>query len=274
MKKTKLFILTLISTVMFFPGCSNKSENIKKKSISQPISVYNIMGITEPILEPIHLSPIKDQPTTYQAPSVLNQSNFNEPIINTEPYIVPETYVSSEPYIMNSEPIFDSEPRISPDIEFISYQQPSPITQMYSRVNSQLQDLLNGIEWKAKSFLGTPYVWGATGPSTFDCSGFTQWVYRDLGINIPRVSRDQAKVGEYVRYENLQKGDMVFFDTKKRRSGKVTHVGIYLGNNNFIHASSAGKKVVIYNFNKKKYYKKRFLWGRRVTNKSIHYASN
>jgi len=268
MKKTKLFILTLISTVMFFPACSTKSENIKKKSISQPISVYNIMGITEPTLEPIHLTPIKHQPTIYQAPSVLNHPNINKTIINSEPYILPETYVSSEPYIINSEP------HISPDIEFISYKQPSPVRQMYSRVNNQLQDLLNGIEWKAKSFLGTPYVWGATGPRTFDCSGFTQWVYRDLGINIPRVSRDQAKVGEYVRYENLQKGDMVFFDTKKHRSGKVTHVGIYLGNNNFIHASSAGKKVVIYNFNQKTYYKERFLWGRRVTNKSIHYASN
>jgi cell wall-associated NlpC family hydrolase len=67
---------------------------------------------------------------------------------------------------------------------------------------------------------------------------------------------------------------MVFFDTKRRRTGKVCHVGIYLGNGDFIHASSSGKKVVIFNFNDKKFYKKRFLWGRRLTNSTFHYASN
>ena len=128
------------------------------------------------------------------------------------------------------------------------------------------------VESDAKRLLGIKYVWGATGPFTYDCSGFTQKVYRDAGINIPRVSRDQAKVGQYVTYNNLRKGDMVFFDTKKKRTGIVSHVGIYLGNNNFIHASSGAKKIVIYNFNKKSFYKKRFLWGRRVI-QNRHLAS-
>jgi len=150
------------------------------------------------------------------------------------------------------------------DIEFISYQ----------KKGVNLEKIINNIEWNAKSFLGTPYVWGATGPSKFDCSGFTQWVYRDVGISIPRVSKDQARVGKYISYNNLQRGDMVFFDTKKRRSGKVTHVGIYLGDGDFIHASSAGKKVVIYNFDKKKFYKERFLWGRRVAKAPLHYVLN
>jgi cell wall-associated NlpC family hydrolase len=129
------------------------------------------------------------------------------------------------------------------------------------------------IEWGAKELLGRKYVWGATGPRTYDCSGFTQKIYRDAGITIPRVSRDQAKVGQYVSYNNLRKGDMVFFDTKKHRSGKVTHVGIYLGNGNFIHASSGAKKIVIFNFNEKTFYKKRFLWGRRVIQNTTHLAS-
>jgi len=152
------------------------------------------------------------------------------------------------------------------DIEYISYGHPSsPLTHTQT---------IDNLKFLAKSFLGTPYVWGATGPDKFDCSGFTQWVFRDVGINIPRVSKDQAQVGQLISFNNLQAGDMMFFDTHKKRTGKVTHVGIYLGNGNFIHASSAGKKVVIYNFNKKTYYKKRFLWGRRVTNHSLHYASN
>jgi len=133
--------------------------------------------------------------------------------------------------------------------------------------------VLNNIEVNAKRLLGIKYVWGATGPHTYDCSGFTQKIYADAGIFLPRVSRDQARVGDFVRYENLQRGDMVFFDTKKKRTGIVSHVGIYLGGGNFIHASSAAKKIVIYNFNDKSFYKKRFLWGRRVVNDNYFMAS-
>ena len=123
------------------------------------------------------------------------------------------------------------------------------------------------VEKYAKEKLGQKYVWGATGPLTFDCSGFTRDVYLcTTGIKIPRVSRDQAKVGKYINYKDLKRGDMVFFDTEKKYTGKVNHVGIYLNNGNFIHASSAKKKVIITNFKKKPFYKKRFLWGRRVIN--------
>lgn len=121
------------------------------------------------------------------------------------------------------------------------------------------------VEKYAKEKLGQKYVWGATGPLTFDCSGFTQEVFLNTtGIKIPRVSRDQAKVGEYIEYANLKQGDMVFFDTEKKYSGKVNHVGIYLNNEKFIHASSAKKKIIITSFKKKPFYKKRFLWGRRI----------
>jgi len=120
------------------------------------------------------------------------------------------------------------------------------------------------VEKNAKKLLGLKYVWGATGPNKFDCSGFTQKVYKIAGIKIPRNSRAQAKVGQYIKYENLQKGDMVFFDTNRRKTGVVNHVGIYLEDGKFIHASSGSKKVVITNFDKKRYYKSRFLWGRRI----------
>jgi len=170
----------------------------------------------------------------------------------------------------------DSHPRMAIN-SLISETENLPMATTYPSVtNNYIQNyltLVNDIEFNAKSLLGIKYVWGATGPSTYDCSGFTQKVYRDAGINIPRVSRDQAQVGQYVSFNALRRGDMVFFDTHKRRSGKVSHVGIYLGNNNFIHASSAAKKVVIFNFKEKPFYKKRFLWGRRVIRENYFMAS-
>ncbi|NOZ91036.1 MAG: C40 family peptidase [Epsilonproteobacteria bacterium] len=190
---------------------------------------------------------------------------IKEPKSNKSMFIVTEDSTDSYNFITTNHPKYNN---ISSDIEVVSYGSYRPD----SVINSQ--ELINNIELNAKSFLGTKYVWGATGPSQFDCSGFTQWVYRDAGIHIPRVSRDQAKVGQYVSYQNLRRGDMVFFDTKKHKKGVVTHVGIYLGNGNFIHASSAAKKVVVYNFNEKPFYKKRFLWGRRVVQDNTMYASN
>jgi cell wall-associated NlpC family hydrolase len=128
------------------------------------------------------------------------------------------------------------------------------------------------IEDDARRFLGKRYVWAANGPNCFDCSGFTRYVYRLHGLNLPRHSGNQAKVGIKVAYNELKKGDLVFFDTERHKTGKVNHVGIYLEDGKFIHASSGNKKVVITNFEEKRYYKSRFLWGRRVIKDNIHYA--
>jgi len=122
--------------------------------------------------------------------------------------------------------------------------------------------LNNQIERTAKSHLGKKYVWGANGPYTFDCSGFTKAVFAKYNIEIPRVSRDQAKEGKIIPWNYLKKGDLIFFDSKK--SSRVSHVGIYLGQGEFIHASSSKHRVVISSLNSK-YYKEHFKWGRRVT---------
>lgn len=114
-----------------------------------------------------------------------------------------------------------------------------------------------------KKQLGKKYVWGATGPKTFDCSGLTTYAFKKKGVKIPRRAIQQSKVGKKVSRKNLKKGDLVFFDTSKRKKGFVNHVGIYLGNNKFIHASSAKKKVIITSLNKS-FYKNRFKWGRRL----------
>lgn len=114
-----------------------------------------------------------------------------------------------------------------------------------------------------KTLLGKPYVWGAEGPNSFDCSGFTQYVFKkSVGVSIPRVSRDQSKFGQSVSRSNLQKGDLIFFDTDGSNNGYVSHVGIYMGGNQFIHASSSGKKVIISNMSS--YYNNAFVNARRV----------
>jgi len=125
----------------------------------------------------------------------------------------------------------------------------------------------------AIAFLDTKYIWAANGPTAFDCSGFTKYVFKENGVTIPRYSGNQAKVGIKVSYNELKEGDLVFFNTEKKYKKKVNHVGIYMGNNKFIHASSAKKKVVITSFEKKHFYKKRFLWGQRVIKDDATYAS-
>jgi len=122
----------------------------------------------------------------------------------------------------------------------------------------------SGVVRYAKKWLGSRYVWGASRPGAFDCSGFTQYVMKHVkGRVIPRVSRRQAYYGKYITRRNLRAGDLIFFDTSHSRRGYVNHVAIYIGGNKFIHASSAKHRVVITSLNKP-FYSSRFMWGRRI----------
>lgn len=115
----------------------------------------------------------------------------------------------------------------------------------------------------AKAKLGKRYVWGASGNgNTYDCSSFVKYVYKQNGIDLPRTSINQSKFGKYIERSQLKKGDLIFFDTSKKRKGYVNHVGIYLGDNKFIHASSAKKKVVITSLDKN-FYSNRYKGARR-----------
>jgi len=138
------------------------------------------------------------------------------------------------------------------------------ITQPISRENRTITinqpNKIEDITKIALSQMGKTYVWGATGPFTFDCSGFTQFVYEQNGIKLPRVSKDQAQKGAFIDKNHLKRGDLIFFSSS--RSDEVHHVGIYLGNNRFVHASSAKKRVTVSSLNKK-YYREHFKWGRR-----------
>ncbi|WP_432405751.1 SH3 domain-containing protein [Wukongibacter sp. M2B1] len=118
---------------------------------------------------------------------------------------------------------------------------------------------------EGKKLLGIPYRYGSNGPKSFDCSGFTSYVFKKCGIELPRTSKSQAKVGKKVKKSDLQVGDLVFFDTSGSNNGVITHVGIYVGSGKFIHASSGrkAKKVVISEINTG-YYNQKFVTARRV----------
>ena len=112
---------------------------------------------------------------------------------------------------------------------------------------------------EAKKHLGKKYVWGATGPNTFDCSGLTQYCHKKLGINIPRTSLAQSKSGKLVSKSNLQVGDLIFWKTT---SAPVGHVGMYIGNNQFIHAPNSKSVVKIDSLNNS-YYASKYVNARR-----------
>lgn len=97
---------------------------------------------------------------------------------------------------------------------------------------------------EAQKYLGVPYVWGGTTPSGFDCSGLVQWVYSHaVGINLPRVTWDQEKVGTDVSLNALQAGDLLYWGDR----GNSYHVAIYIGNNQYIHAPEPGQNVKVGN---------------------------
>ncbi len=109
----------------------------------------------------------------------------------------------------------------------------SPATSTKSNLSTSGQKL---VEY-GKNFMGVRYVYGGTSPNGFDCSGFVKYVYNHFGIGIERVAAGQACSGIKISRSNLQPGDLVFFDTNGGH-GYINHVGMYIGNGNFIHASS------------------------------------
>jgi len=126
----------------------------------------------------------------------------------------------------------------------------------------------------ANYFKGGKYVWGGTTPKGFDCSGYVQYLFKKHKINLPRTAWSQSKRGQKISLSDLKSGDLLFFNTDKSRGIPVSHVGIYIGGDKFIHAASRKKGIIISPLSG--YYQDRFVVAKRIiksSNKSSKLAS-
>lgn len=134
---------------------------------------------------------------------------------------------------------------------------------------SSTDSTVNNLVEFASTLLGRKYVWGAVGPKTFDCSGFTSYVFKNQGIELPRTSRMQHAQGESVDRNELRPGDLMFFSSPRTRKGVVGHVGMVVsvddstGNVTFIHAST--KKGITYQkFPDGGYFSRTYIGAKRI----------
>lgn len=112
----------------------------------------------------------------------------------------------------------------------------------------------------AKSLIGTPYLFGGTTPQGFDCSGLVYYSYQSLGIRVPRMTNQLARQATTLKRNELKPGDLLFFQTS---GNKVSHVGIYAGKSQFIHAPKSGKSVSYANI-EKPYWRERLVKAGRL----------
>jgi len=297
MRKIKHISLALTITPLLFMGCTQEKVSRIIPSKSTDNHTQTILSQTERSLK------AKDS-----SKQIISESELDKLVALVQKKLALEAIQQKEASI-KTEPTklspIDSLP-IIPEEEELLYADNIELDELTKLVSNELDTEINGIEGiysipivlneeiiekvekvekveeiskeseiisTAIAFLDIPYIWAANGPTSFDCSGFTKYVFKEHGLTIPRYSGHQAKVGTKVTYAELKVGDLVFFDTDKKYKKKVNHVGIYIGDNKFIHASSAKKKVVITSFKKKRFYKKRFLWGQRVIKDDVIYAS-
>ena len=153
---------------------------------------------------------------------------------------------SPPPHVPDSPPVIESSPPVAdfpPPV--VESDDDAPIDDTEWPGNSGASTTHNrgdALVAVAMSLRGARYRYGGATPNGFDCSGLVFFTHRQLGLDVPRTSRDQADAADFVKPRKLRRGDLVFFKIDSRH---VNHVGIYIGNHRFVHAPGAGKPVTV-----------------------------
>jgi len=130
-------------------------------------------------------------------------------------------------------------------------------------------EAVNGLTVKiletAYNYLGVRYRYGGSTPEGFDCSGFVRYVFSENGIQLGRSSREQALEGMHVPLSALKPGDLIFFDMGSRKHHRIDHVGLYIGDGQFIHAASSRSRQIMISDLKSAHYQRRVVTARRIT---------
>lgn len=181
-----------------------------------------------------------------------------------------DSFVKNRQQVLNQfEDAKQPAPAQAPQINFQPARAATPVVHSIPSASaapvraSRSSDSADELIGSAMGLLGVAYRYGGTSASTgFDCSGFMQHIFRrSMGLNLPRTSAEQAKMGVGVSRGELQPGDMVFFRTMG--GGRISHVGLYIGNDRFIHAPRTGKRIEITSLSNK-YWNAKYAFARRV----------
>lgn len=234
------------------------NKNIKLSLLLVPMVIFSFVTIVT--AAPITITE-KMNPQEVETIAVATK-NILEPQPSAAPQAEPSPAASSSPAATpsSSAPAPASTPaKKAPAQPQASRSTSSSPAKKSTPAPSSQQGKASAIIATSKQYIGVKYVFGGTTPAGFDCSGFVQYVFAKHGISLPRVSRDQYKIGTSVAFNNLQPGDLVFFSLAK--NGVVDHEGIYIGNGQFINAASS-KGVTIYTLGT--YWKSAYVGAKRV----------
>ena len=168
-------------------------------------------------------------------------------------------YIRSD-YLQLTEIPYENQRSTKKPIFFINGKSTGIVPSAQALSNNSASSIPAQIVSNAKKHLGTPYVWGGNAPGGFDCSGFTQYIFKQSGLSLPRTTTEQYQIGTYVEKSALQPGDLVFLANTYRDG--ISHVGIYIGNGSMIHASSS-KGITISSLSSS-YYMQHYYGSRRV----------
>lgn len=183
------------------------------------------------------------------ASTVVPTENYTQTVREQIKWIAPPVPTIVEPVVV-VEPPKQTQKSTPKKVQVV--QEDSEPQQTVSRSDS------SSLIENAQSLVGVPYLFGGSSRSGFDCSGYTQYVFKGAGISLPRTAAGQFGVGTSVSRNALQPGDLVFFTTY---ASGASHVGIYIGGGSFLHASSTGVRATSLNDS---YYASRYLGARRV----------